>query len=107
MLTGDFRRKREESVMMLNDAFAGKFRLLGRLPYKDVLRFYSRSRAVLVPSLCEEPLPYVVVEAIAMGTLPIASRVGGIPEIVGEHLLRRCYLKQAMLAVSQIKWGRC
>jgi len=31
----------------------------------------------------EEPLPYVVLEAMLMGTLPIASKVGGIPEIVG------------------------
>jgi glycosyltransferase involved in cell wall biosynthesis len=78
-----FRRKHEELVERLNDAFTGKFRLLGRLPYKDVLRLYSRSHAVLAPSLYEEPLPYVVMEAMAMGTLPIASRVGGIPEIVG------------------------
>jgi glycosyltransferase involved in cell wall biosynthesis len=86
LLTGGLRgfgRKHEELVERLNDAFTGKFRLLGRLPYKDVLRLYSRSHAVLVPSLYEEPLPYVVMEAMAMGTLPIASRVGGIPEIVG------------------------
>jgi len=85
MLTGGlrgFRWKHEKLVKRLNDTFTGKFRLLRRLPYKDVLRLYSRSHAVLVPSLYEEPLPYVVMEAMAMGTVPIASNVGGIPEMV-------------------------
>jgi len=36
----------------------------------------------LTPSIWEEPLPYVVMEAMAMGTIPIASKVGGISEIV-------------------------
>jgi glycosyltransferase involved in cell wall biosynthesis len=85
MLTGGLRGfgwKHEKLVKRLNDTFTGKFRLLGRLPYKDVLRLYSRSHAVLVPSLYEEPLPYVVMEAMAMGTVPIASNVGGIPEMI-------------------------
>jgi glycosyltransferase involved in cell wall biosynthesis len=86
MLTGGlrgFRWKHEKLVKRLNDTFTGKFRLLGRLPYKDVLRLYSRSHAILVPSLYEETSSYVVMEAMAMGTIPVASRVGGIPEIVG------------------------
>jgi glycosyltransferase involved in cell wall biosynthesis len=33
--------------------------------------------------VCEEPLPYAVVESMLMGTMPVASRVGGVPEIVG------------------------
>jgi glycosyltransferase involved in cell wall biosynthesis len=32
--------------------------------------------------VCEEPLPYTVVESMLMGTMPVASRVGGVPEIV-------------------------
>jgi len=32
-----------------------RFKLLGRLPHKDALRLYSKSYAVLVPSICEEP----------------------------------------------------
>jgi glycosyltransferase involved in cell wall biosynthesis len=58
MLTGGlrgFRWKHKELVKKLNDTFTGRFRLLGRLSYKDVLRLYSRSHAVLVPSLYEEP----------------------------------------------------
>ena len=68
--------------MRLNNIFRETFRLLGRLPHEDVLKIFSKSYAVLVPSICEEPFPYTVLEAMLMGTLPIASRVGGIPEIV-------------------------
>jgi glycosyltransferase involved in cell wall biosynthesis len=82
LLTGGFKRRHEELVKRLNDIFAGRFKLLGHMFYKDILKLYSKSHAVIVPSLCEEPLPYVVMEAMAMGTIPIASKVGGIPEIV-------------------------
>jgi len=85
MLTGGLRGFRHQHMRLLeklNDSFTGSLRLLGYLPYEDVLKLYSRSYAVLVPSIWEEPLPYVVVEAMAVGTIPIASRIGGILEIV-------------------------
>jgi len=58
------------------------YKVLGYISREGVLRLHSQSLALLLPSICEEPLPYMVMEAMAMGTLPIASRVGGIPEIV-------------------------
>uniref|UniRef100_A0A7J3SMQ6 Glycosyltransferase n=1 Tax=Fervidicoccus fontis TaxID=683846 RepID=A0A7J3SMQ6_9CREN len=79
---GVLKREREVLVRRLNDTFRDTFRVFGRLPYEDILELYSKSHAVLVPSVCEEPLPYVVFEAMLTRTLPIASRVGGIPEIV-------------------------
>jgi glycosyltransferase involved in cell wall biosynthesis len=82
LLAGGFKRAHEALVMRLNNIFRERFRLLGRLPHEDVLKIFSKSYAVLVPSICEEPSPYAVLEAMLMGTLPIASRVGGIPEIV-------------------------
>jgi len=82
LLVGEFKREHGVLVRKLNDTFRKTFRLLGRLSHEDMLKLYSRSYVVLVPSICEEPLPYVVMEAMAMGTLPIASRIGGIPEIV-------------------------
>lgn len=56
--------------------------ILGHIPHKEALKFYAESWALIFPTLCEEPSPYVVVEAMAMGTIPIASKVGGVPEIV-------------------------
>jgi glycosyltransferase involved in cell wall biosynthesis len=55
---------------------------LGELPYRDVVRLHSRAYALLFPSIWEEPLPYVVIESMLMGTIPIAARTGGVPEVV-------------------------
>jgi len=55
---------------------------LGELPYRDVVKLHSRVYALLFPSMWEEPLPYVVLESMLMGTIPIAARTGGVPEVV-------------------------
>jgi glycosyltransferase involved in cell wall biosynthesis len=58
------------------------FMALRELPYRDVVKLHSRAYALLFPSIWEEPLPYVVLESMLMGTIPIAARVGGVPEVV-------------------------
>jgi len=55
---------------------------LGRVESDDVSRLISACRAVVVPSLCVENAPLVILEAMAAGRPVIASRVGGIPEQV-------------------------
>jgi glycosyltransferase involved in cell wall biosynthesis len=47
------------------------------------LEILQRSSVVVFPSLSPEPSPYVVAEALLAGRLLVASRVGGVPEIVG------------------------
>ena len=56
--------------------------LYGKLDNAGCERVYRQVRAVIVPSICPEPWPYVVVEAIARGRFVIASSTGGIPEQV-------------------------
>jgi glycosyltransferase involved in cell wall biosynthesis len=53
----------------------------GRLDKSSYEDIYRRIRAVIFPSIWQEPLPYVVSEALLMGRLLVASRVGGVPEI--------------------------
>jgi glycosyltransferase involved in cell wall biosynthesis len=65
----------------------GHLRKLGFVPYgklnrSELNKIYQKIRAVLVPSLWNEPWPYVVVEALVQGRFVIASKVGGIPEQV-------------------------
>jgi len=52
------------------------------LPYEEVVKLHARAYGLLFPSICEEPLPYAIIESMLLGTIPIASRVGGIPEII-------------------------
>jgi len=57
-----------------------------RLRDKGLREFYKQLRLVVVPSICPEPSPYVSIEACLYGRLLVASRIGGIPEIVGNLL---------------------
>jgi glycosyltransferase involved in cell wall biosynthesis len=52
----------------------------GKLSKEEYADLHGRIRTVIVPSVWEEPLPYVVTEAMLGGKLLVASRVGGIPE---------------------------
>jgi glycosyltransferase involved in cell wall biosynthesis len=56
--------------------------VLGRLPYEEYLKLHENAWGLLLPSMGEEPLPYAFVESMLLGTIPIAARVGGIPEIL-------------------------
>jgi len=57
---------------------------VGRLKHlsKQFYDFYKSIKAVIVPTLMPEPRPYVVTEALQMGRLLIASKRGGIQELV-------------------------
>lgn len=66
----------------LTNTLGGKLVLLGELPYKEHLKLHEGVWGLLFPSICVEPLPYAIAESMLIGTIPIASKVGGIPEIV-------------------------
>lgn len=66
----------------LDPALKNSFVMLGRIPHSELMQLFESCTAVVVPCISEEPLPTVVIEAMLSGTVPIASRVGGIPEIV-------------------------
>jgi glycosyltransferase involved in cell wall biosynthesis len=51
----------------------------------DVLDVISAADAVVVPSTRPDSFPYAVLEAMACAKPVIASRVGGIPEMIGEE----------------------
>jgi len=73
----------------LSKRLDGRLKALERLPHEELLKLYSRAWILLFPSINEEPLPYAVLEAAATGTIPVAFRVGGVPEILGNGLARR------------------
>jgi len=61
-----------------------KIKILGKLSHKELIKLYYESWGLLFTSICEEPLPYAVIEASLTGTIPIASKVGGIPELIND-----------------------
>ena len=59
--------------------------LTGFLTNKDVQRQMQISSIIVIPSLWEEPFGLVAAEAMSNGMAIIASKVGGIPEIIGKN----------------------
>ena len=57
---------------------------LGHVSPERVPALLARARALLLPSLCYEGAPRSVIEAYAAGVPVIASRIGGLPDVV-EH----------------------
>jgi glycosyltransferase involved in cell wall biosynthesis len=57
--------------------------LIGKVRDEEILKLHQETWALLFPSICEEPLPYAIVEACLAGTIPVSSNVGGMAEILG------------------------
>ena len=65
-----------------NESLSPNCLALGKLPYFDIIKLHKMAYALLFPSIWEETLGYVVIESMMMGTIPIAAKVGGVPEVV-------------------------
>lgn len=76
--------KRElESVMDRHAALSSRVHFLGKLPRSRVANLYATAALAVVPSIYE-PFGYAATEAMAMGVPVVATRAGGLAEII-EH----------------------
>jgi glycosyltransferase involved in cell wall biosynthesis len=62
--------------------FGDQLRYFGFIPYNKVLQFYQMADIVVVPSVWPEAQGRVNLEAMALRKPVIATKVGGIPEII-------------------------
>src|SRR5437588_1262304 len=55
---------------------------LGRWPHSAIMQAWSRCAIALIPSTCPDACPTVAMEAMTMGQPIIASRIGGLTDII-------------------------
>ncbi len=63
---------------------APNIKFLGRQHYDKLQVLYDQALAVLVPSICYEVFPLIIIEAFSMGVPVIVNNLGPLPEIVEE-----------------------
>lgn len=74
----------ELPIRMLAKAYGVEDRveLLGVVPERDKVELYRKAKIVVVPSIFNESFGIVALEAMATGRPVIASRVGGLEDVV-------------------------
>ena len=74
-------------------------------------KLLANSKALIFPTLCEEPFGLVTIEALVSGTPVISSTYGAMSEIVTEDVGFRCEnyneYKRAVKNIDKIDSKRC
>lgn len=82
-------------AMSVNSRFESQvITLSGHLPHSDLIARMQRARYLIHPCQWAEPFGMVLIEAMSVGTPVIASKVGGIPEIVTSEDLSGCLVPE-------------
>lgn len=90
---------------------AGDVRFPGRLMHEQIVQWFGAADVFCLPSHAEG-VPNVVLEAMACGTPVVASRVGGIPEVLPEYAGLMVPAKdapalaEALFTALQATWDR-
>jgi glycosyltransferase involved in cell wall biosynthesis len=83
ILTNTYNQRNLKTLRTLSQRYKNiEINVVGRVNHHELLNLHREAWALIFPSLWEEPLPYSVVESMLTGTIPVASKVGGVPEIV-------------------------
>jgi len=88
MLAGRYSSRTQYIISKINKIYGNVIYFIGEIPHATLLNLYRQAWALIFPSICEEPLPYAVMEAVLTQTIPISSKVGGVPEIMVSSKLR-------------------
>ncbi|UCV17255.1 glycosyltransferase family 4 protein [Ferribacterium limneticum] len=72
----------EQKLVNLAEPVSDSIVFTGFLPHDKLRYLYSAVDVVCLPSVWQDPCPLVVFESLSSGSCLVASRVGGVPEVV-------------------------
>jgi len=88
ILANTYTEKQINELMKLKN-YGLDIEIVGRASYEKILKLHQQCWGLIHPAIVEETFSYAVVESMLMGTIPIASAVGAIPEIAEGSIAER------------------
>jgi glycosyltransferase involved in cell wall biosynthesis len=73
-----------ESELKASATNVSNIKFMGRIPYGQLQSLYRHAIATIVPSICYEIFPLVLIESFSQRTPVVVNNLGGLPEIVNE-----------------------
>jgi len=70
--------------LLVNSCENSMIEYLGKLPVDKVLEYVQHAEFLILPSICYEGFPMVLVEAMCCGTPAIVSKLGSMEEIIDD-----------------------
>ncbi len=84
LIAGDGPDRARVEAIVAESALGGRIEMLGTVAQAGLWGLYKGAMLFAMPSRFAEPLGQVFLEAMACGTPIVATRTGGVPEIVRE-----------------------
>nr|WP_317186823.1 glycosyltransferase family 4 protein [Devosia sp. BK] len=97
--TTAYERRLRSLVHNLSD----RVKFTGFLGRRELNELYATTDAVIVPSIWQDPCPLTVLEGMAAGRTVIATRVGGIPELITHGENGRLAMPDATSLAEEIR----
>ncbi len=84
LIAGDGPERERIEAYISEHKLDDRITLLGYQNQDSIHKYITNSRFVVIPSICNENCPYSVLEAMEIGKPIVASRIGGIPELIAD-----------------------
>jgi len=76
-------------------------KIVARINSKEMAKYYAAADMVVIPSMFEEPFGMVAIEAMAMGKPVIATRAGGMPELLDDSFATMISRDKAVMNLEE------